>query len=51
MNNDEKNNSKLLSVNCSLQYYVQPKYDGLGLAVIYTYGKFTQAVTRGSGVE
>ena len=27
-------------------YFVQPKYDGLGLAVIYEYGKFTQAVTR-----
>lgn len=32
-------------------YYVQPKYDGLGLAVIYSYGKLTQAITRGSGVE
>ena len=27
-------------------YFVQPKYDGLGLAVIYEYGKLTQAVTR-----
>ena len=32
-------------------YYVQPKYDGLGLAVIYKYGKLDQAITRGSGVE
>lgn len=32
-------------------YYAQPKYDGLGLAVIYRYGVFSQAVTRGSGVE
>lgn len=32
-------------------YYVQPKYDGLGLAVIYKYGKLEQAITRGSGVE
>lgn len=32
-------------------YYVQPKYDGLGLAVIYEYGKLVQAITRGSGVE
>jgi DNA ligase (NAD+) len=32
-------------------YYVQPKYDGLGLAVVYEYGRFTQAITRGSGVE
>lgn len=34
-----------------LKYYIQPKYDGLGLAVIYEYGKLVQAVTRGSGVE
>ncbi len=32
-------------------YYIQPKYDWLGLAVIYAYGKLAQAVTRGSGVE
>lgn len=32
-------------------YYVQPKYDGLGLALIYEYGKLDQAITRGSGVE
>ena len=51
MNNDEKSNGKLLSVKWSLQYYIQPKYDGLGLAVIYEYGQFVQAITRGSGVE
>jgi DNA ligase (NAD+) len=32
-------------------YYIQPKYDGLWLAVIYEYGKLKQAITRGSGVE
>lgn len=32
-------------------YYIQPKYDGLGLAVIYRYGKLDQAITRWSGVE
>ncbi|MBP9779703.1 NAD-dependent DNA ligase LigA [Candidatus Gracilibacteria bacterium] len=32
-------------------YYIQPKYDGLGLAIIYEYGEFVQAITRGSGVE
>lgn len=32
-------------------YYIQPKYDGLGLALIYQYGILTQGVTRGSGVE
>lgn len=32
-------------------YYVQPKYDGLGLAVIYRYWILEQAITRGSWVE
>ncbi len=32
-------------------FYIQPKYDGLGLAVIYEFGILKQAVTRGSGVE
>ena len=32
-------------------YYIQPKYDGLGLAIIYEYGILKQAITRGSGVE
>jgi DNA ligase (NAD+) len=32
-------------------YFIQPKYDGLGLAVIYKYWKLDQAITRGSGVE
>jgi DNA ligase (NAD+) len=32
-------------------FYIQPKYDGLGLAVVYEYGKLKQAITRGSGVE
>jgi DNA ligase (NAD+) len=35
----------------SFTYYIQPKYDGLWLAVIYRYWVFSQAVTRGSGVE
>ncbi len=30
----------------TLQYYIQPKFDGLGLAVVYKYGEFTQAITR-----
>lgn len=35
----------------TFSYYVQPKYDGLGLAVVYEYGMLRQAITRGSGVE
>lgn len=27
-------------------YYIQPKYDGLGLAVVYEYGKLKLAITR-----
>jgi len=34
-----------------LEYYLQPKFDGLGLAVVYEYGNLVQAITRGSGVE
>jgi DNA ligase (NAD+) len=34
-----------------LNYYIQPKYDGLGLAVVYHFGLLAQAITRGSGVE
>lgn len=29
-------------------YYIQPKYDGLGLALVYQYGKLHRAITRGS---
>ena len=32
-------------------YYIQPKYDGLGLAVVYEYGKLVRAITRWSGIE
>lgn len=34
-----------------LRYYVQPKYDGLGLALIYENGNLVRAITRGSGFE
>ena len=34
-----------------LSYYLQPKYDGLGLAIVYEYGQLKQAITRGSGIE
>lgn len=43
--------SKKLGNLGDFRYYVQPKYDGLGLALIYKNGTLTQAVTRGSGVE
>lgn len=33
------------------RYYIQPKYDGLGLALVYEYGKLVRAITRGSGIE
>lgn len=39
------------SERADYRYYVQPKYDGLWLALIYKNGIFTQAVTRWSGVE
>lgn len=42
---------RILDIDREFDYYIQPKYDGLGLAIIYSYGKFNQAITRGSGVE
>lgn len=42
----EKNNQS----RTVFDYYIQPKYDGLWLALIYKNGAFVQAVTRGSGV-
>lgn len=49
----EKRIRNILKENApiDLEYYIQPKYDGLGLAVVYEYGQFKQAITRGSGVE
>lgn len=42
---------RILDIQKEFDYYIQPKYDGLGLAIIYWYGQFDQAITRGSGVE
>jgi len=33
------------------QYFVEPKFDGASLNLIYQDGKLTQAITRGDGVE
>ncbi len=33
------------------EYYIQPKYDGLGVALIYKYGILDLAITRWSGIE
>jgi DNA ligase (NAD+) len=46
MRNILKDNSPNL-----FSYYIQPKYDGLGLSLIYKYWKLIQAVTRGNWVE
>lgn len=32
-------------------YYLQPKFDGLGLSIIYEYGKLVRVITRGNGAE
>ncbi len=42
---------RILGQRESLRYYIQPKYDWLGLALIYRYGLLENAVTRWSGVE
>lgn len=47
----EERMRRILDIQKEFDYYIQPKYDGLGLAIVYEYGQFTQAITRGSGVE
>lgn len=34
-----------------LRFVVEPKYDGLGISLIYEHGLLTHAVTRGNGLE
>ena len=40
--------SKLAKID---RYYIEPKFDGASLNLIYENGKLTQAITRGNGVE
>ena len=35
----------------NLEYMIEFKFDGLGLALIYEFGKLARAITRGSGRE
>lgn len=46
-----KENTQSATINPLLDFFIQPKYDGLGLALIYEYGKITQAITRWNGFE
>ena len=39
-----------LSVEGELEYFAEPKLDGLAVAVTYRAGQFTQAATRGDGL-
>lgn len=39
-----------LSIEGELDYFAEPKLDGLAVAVTYRAGRFTQAATRGDGV-
>ncbi len=34
-----------------VEYFVEPKLDGLSVEVVYEYGKFVRAATRGDGVR
>jgi DNA ligase (NAD+) len=40
-----------LEVEGELDYWAEPKLDGLAVTVIYRYGKLAQAATRGDGVK
>lgn len=47
----EERMRRILGVTSEFEYYIQPKYDGLGLAIVYEYGQLSQAITRGNGIE
>lgn len=38
-----------LPMGTSINYSIDPKFDGLAISLMYTNGQFTQAVTRGDG--
>ena len=40
---------KFLKNDQDIEYFCEPKFDGLALEIIYENGKFTQAITRGDG--
>lgn len=41
----------ILDEDIDLVYSVEPKYDGVAVAIIYENGKLTSAITRGNGFE
>jgi len=41
---------KFLKTDKSLEYFCEPKFDGLAVELIYEDGQFVQALTRGDGV-
>ncbi|KAF5275451.1 hypothetical protein FQR65_LT16669 [Abscondita terminalis] len=49
LKNFDKNVFKEIGGN-NLNYFVEPKIDGLSISIIYKNGKFFKAVTRGDGV-
>lgn len=41
---------KFLKDKSEIEYFCEPKFDGLALELIYENGRFVQAITRGDGV-
>lgn len=50
-NNDELVNwyNRIYNIYPNVTFFIQPKYDGLSLNIIYKDGVLTQAITRGDG--
>lgn len=40
---------KQLATTDEIEYYAEPKYDGLAISIVYLQGMLTRAVTRGDG--
>ena len=42
--------SERVENNIEYSYYIEPKFDGISVEIIYKNGKFHQAITRGDGI-
>jgi DNA ligase (NAD+) len=46
----EAKTKRALPEQPSIEFYVEPKYDGLAIELVYEYGQLTTASTRGDGI-
>ncbi|WP_033160933.1 NAD-dependent DNA ligase LigA [[Mycoplasma] collis] len=45
------NDAILINNNQNVEFYLEPKIDGLSIAIYYNDGKLVKALTRGNGIE